>query len=51
LGKSVTGRLNRGEVEVGIVKGEGDSLKKKEDTVVLANGEEARSEGFPKGPG
>jgi hypothetical protein len=47
LGKSVTGRLNRGEVEVGIVKGEGDSLEKKKDPVVFPNGEEAGSEGIP----
>ena len=38
-------------MEVEIVKGEGDSLKKKKDPVVFPNGKEAGSEGFPKGPG
>jgi hypothetical protein len=37
-------------VEVEKVKGEGDSLKKKKYPVVFPNGEEAGSEGFPKGP-
>ena len=43
--------MNRRGVDVKIVKGEGDSLKKKKDPVVFPNGEEAGSEGFPKGPG
>jgi hypothetical protein len=38
-------------VEIEIVKGEGDSLKKKKDPVVFPNCKEAGSKGFPKGPG